>query len=325
MKKLINPNLFHGKNKKTNFFEGWYYKIINKNGRTFAFIPGISLGEKNDSSHSFIQVLDGNNIKYDYLSFPKEYFFWNDSPFSITVENSNFNLSNLSVDLNFNGISLNGYLDFHNLKFWEDSFINPGSMGFYNYIPNMECYSHVCAIDGSTSGSITLNGELIDFTDGKVYIEKNWGKSFPTEWLWVQCNSFSTGNASITCSLGEIPFPLRNFRGFLIAVSIGDKFYKFTTMNGSKITLKYLDNNVEVKAKNRSLLLTFRTFTEKDSFILCNGPNNGTMAPLVDETLTGKIFMKLEDIKTGMVLFKDWGDNVGVEYGGNLMNMLKNT
>ena len=39
MKSIINPNLYHGKNKKTNFFESWYFKIVSKDKKNnFAII-----------------------------------------------------------------------------------------------------------------------------------------------------------------------------------------------------------------------------------------------------------------------------------------------
>ncbi|MDS0524252.1 hypothetical protein NNC19_01090 [Clostridium sp. SHJSY1] len=46
-------------------------------------------------------------------------------------------------------------------------------MGFYNYLDFMECYSQVCAVDGYIRGKLYINEEEIDFTGGKVYVEKN--------------------------------------------------------------------------------------------------------------------------------------------------------
>ena len=43
----------------------------------------------------------------------------------------------------------------------------------------MECYSQVCAIDGDIEeGHLKINGQVIDFSNGKYYIEKNWEKVF---------------------------------------------------------------------------------------------------------------------------------------------------
>lgn len=79
MLSTLNPNLYHGKNKKNNFFEGWYYKIVSMDRKyTFAFIPGISLST---DSHSFIQVLQGEKVLYNYCRYPSRKFSCSSSPF----------------------------------------------------------------------------------------------------------------------------------------------------------------------------------------------------------------------------------------------------
>lgn len=59
-------------------------------------------------------------------------------------------------------------MNFSNLYYWQDYLINPGIMGFYNYLNFMECYSQVCALDGGIYGYLKLNNKEIDFTDGKM-------------------------------------------------------------------------------------------------------------------------------------------------------------
>ena len=39
----IDPDLYHGHNQYTNFFEGWYFKIVDATATyALAFIPGVS-------------------------------------------------------------------------------------------------------------------------------------------------------------------------------------------------------------------------------------------------------------------------------------------
>ena len=55
MKEIFNPNLYHGKHKSKNFFEGWYYKIVDKkNNYKLAIIPGISYGNSNDDTSFYL-------------------------------------------------------------------------------------------------------------------------------------------------------------------------------------------------------------------------------------------------------------------------------
>ncbi|WP_195989579.1 tocopherol cyclase family protein [Clostridium sp. D53t1_180928_C8] len=321
MKSIINPNLYHGKNKKNNFFEGWYFKIVSKDKKdTFAIIPGISMGNSQNNRHSFIQILDGTNKLFNYCKFPFTDFSYFNTPFSISISDNIFSLDHIVLNINIDNISLFGELKFSTPYTWKDSLINPGSMGFYNYLTFMECYSQVCVLDGDISGYLNFNNKKIDFNGGKIYIEKNWGKSFPIEWLWIQSNTFNDNKATITCSVGEIPFPISNFRGFLIAATVDKKFYKFTTINRSKLNLILNKDSVELTVTNKNLTLFLKTETKNSDFILCYGPRNGEMSPYVRETLIGKLYMKLYNNKTNELIYEGFGENTGIEYGGKLMN-----
>ena len=66
-KALWNPDMYHGWGKEKNYFEGWYFKIVDPTEQyAFAFIPGISIGQENQ--HAFIQVLDGKKMYRDLSS-----------------------------------------------------------------------------------------------------------------------------------------------------------------------------------------------------------------------------------------------------------------
>ena len=159
MKEIFNPNLYHGKHKSKNFFEGWYYKIVDKkNNYKLAIIPGISYGNSHDEHHSFIQIFNGKDIKFDYLSYDVEDFKYNNNKFRICINSNIFSLENINISINNKDININGNMIFKNIVKWPDSIINPGSMGFYNYLRFMECYSRVCVMNGSIGGELNING-----------------------------------------------------------------------------------------------------------------------------------------------------------------------
>lgn len=329
MKTILNPDLYHGEKKRKNFFEGWYFKIVDKNNLyKFAFIPGMAYGEMTQHNHSFIQIVDCHNIKYNYLKFQESSFTYNNDNFHVSVNKNKFSLTGINLNLNYTDESskdtnsIMGSIEFKNIIKWPDTVINPGSMGFYNYLLFMECYSQVCILNGDIEGGLEINGTYVDFTGGKVYVEKNWGCSFPKSWLWIQSNSFDNPTISVTCSLATIPFPIKDFRGFLIGVTVDGKFYSFTTINRSKLNLKNNKEDIELVTYNKNYKLTLKTSTNKNDFVLCMGPKNGEMIPLVRETLCGCVEMLLEDIKTNKVIFKGIGKSTGVEYGGEMLHIL---
>ena len=324
MKEIFNPDLYHGKHKKKNFFEGWYYKIVDKtNSHKLAIIPGISYSNDKSQHHSFIQILNGHEGKYNYISYSSENFKYDNDKFRICIDSNIFTMNHVNLSINHDDISIKGHLVFKGSVKWPDSIINPGSMGFYNYLKFMECYSQVCILNGSLVGDLDVNGEKINFTGGKVYVEKNWGKSFPKSWLWIQSNCFNRRKASVTCSLGTIPFPIRDFQGFLIGVTVENQFYSFTTINRSKLHIDFLENNVILHVEKKGVKLTLKTYTDEKDFLLCKGPQKGKMSSFVRETLNGKVYVLLEDTKNNKKIFEDIGLSTGVEYGGEFLNTFK--
>ncbi|MDW7739106.1 MAG: tocopherol cyclase family protein [Bacillota bacterium] len=322
LKSLRNPDLYHDRTEKT-FFEGWYFKLVDAGmENAFAFIPGIYYSPNRDYSHSFIQIVDGMKKTYDYLRFPVESFGTDKRIFSLNIDKNKFGIEGLNFKLDRPEVSLIGKIKFSNHNKWPDNFLNPGSMGFYNYIPKMQCYSQVCSMDFDLSGSLDFKGQNIDFGGGKGYIEKNWGSAFPYSWIWIQCNHFQTARASFSCSIGHIPFLFSNFRGFLAGLYVNNDFYEFTSINHSKIEVVSKGSDVIMNFNNSRHRLHVKCKTEYDNFILLNGPRGDKMIPLVQENLQGNLHLELIDLQTGQTIINDSGRCAGVEYGGKQMMVL---
>ncbi len=321
-----NPDLYHGHNKSKNFFEGWYFKLVDaKKENVMVFIPGISYGRQPDHHHSFIQVIQAVNRQYDYLTYPVQSFQAERNMFRVGIQGNVFSLQGIHLDLNREEIRIQGDLQFSNTVKWPDSFIQPGSMGFYNYIPGMQCYAQVCAMDMDLSGSLTIDGREMDFTGGKGYVEKNWGKMFPYSWIWIQSNHFNVPRASLSCSLAHIPLPVGSFRGFLIGLLLDRQFFSFTTMNRSRMFIYPKGHDVTIRVENKEYVMKMDTETKDDNFILLKGPRDGQMVPLVQENLAGRVGVTLVQKRTGDVLFQSIGECAGIEYGGNQMMVLDQT
>ncbi len=322
IRSLRNPDLYHGRIGKT-FFEGWYFKLVDASRRqVFAFIPGVSFSPDPRHSHSFIQIVDGKKTLYWYEKYPVESFTAESRRFSTAIQGNQFSFRELRLNIQRPSVKIKGEVAFDNLLKWPDTFFNPGSMGFYNYILKMQCYSQVCALDFDLEGSLVINGEKMDFSGGRGYIEKNWGSAFPYSWVWIQCNHFQKERASVTCSLAHIPFLFTSFRGFLIGLYIGKDFYEFTTMNRSNVELIQKDSDVIMTIRNARHTLTLETCTEKEKFILLNGPKEGKMIPLVQENLQGTVRLELKENHSSKVVFVDEGTCAGIEYGGEQMMVL---
>ncbi|MCW3491004.1 tocopherol cyclase family protein [Dethiobacter alkaliphilus] len=317
LRSIFNPDLYHGHNRHSNFFEGWYFKIIDPSEEyRFAFIPGIFKGKTPDTTHSFLQIVDGSAIKYHYLRYDGSAFSAKPGRFDISVAGNRFSLEQLSLSIDHEEKNISGTLTLNEQVKWPDSVFSPGSMGYYNFLTFMQCYSQVCCLDATLSGTLEINGQSVDFTGGSAYIEKNWGRDFPYGWIWVQANNFSRTGTSLSCSIGHIPFLFTSFRGFLIGFLANGVFYKFTTMNKSKVDIVREGEHYLITAWNKKHLLQIRSLAPKGSFVLCNAPRQNNMQPFVEESLQGRVEVLLMDYKTNHIIFHGSSSSAGIEYGG---------
>jgi tocopherol cyclase len=318
-KNARNPDLYHGFKKKKNFFEGWYFKITDKTGQyTFAFIPGIIKGFNELDNHAFIQVLDGIKKESHYLKYGVSSFKANKNEFDVSVDTNSFSLKELKLNHYGEDIQLLGNLKFVDIIKWPDTFINPGSMGFYNYLKFMECYSQVCCLDGKIIGKLLINNEEIDFTGGNIYIEKNWGKNFPISYIWVQSNHFKQSDIALTCSIGRVPLPLYSFSGFLTAFRYDGHIYKFTSVNRSKLEKEVYSDKIILSFVNKNIKLKIEFNIKEDEMLSIKGPNRGAMSLPVQESITSQVKVELIDLHKERLIFSGIGEASGVEIMGDL-------
>ena len=79
-------------------------------------------------------------------------------------------------------------------------------MGWYAYVPTMECFHGILSMNHTLTGQLTLNNSKLNFDGGKGYIEKDWGRNFPKNWIWAQSNHFLDSELSVSISLATLPW-----------------------------------------------------------------------------------------------------------------------
>jgi len=330
----LNPAIYHGHNKRPPFFEGWYYKLVSANGlQRLAIIPGVFLGENN---HAFVQILDGSAQRADYISFPSSEFWASDDEFRIRIGQNHFNNTGLSLNLQTSMGPISGTLSFEKPHPWPVTLFSPGIMGWYAWIPRMECYHGVISFDHAIDGVLTLNGEAIDFTGGRGYIEKDWGQAFPEGYIWFQSNHFRYLNGNpdqyktpgtkwipgicLTASVAIIPWVGRAFRGFIVGLWINNQLYRFATYTGAKIEkLELTDDTIDwiITDKHHRL----RMFVRRAESNTILGPTREAMGMRVDETISASVDVRLTKIN-GKSLFEGKGQFAGLEVQGALDRLL---
>lgn len=183
-------------------------------------------------------------------------------------------------------------------------------MGPFGYLGFMETYHGIVSMSHQVKGSILLNKEAISFNQGKGYVEKDWGTSFPSSYTWMQSNHFKDSKTSFMLSYATIPFSFFKFKGLISVLIVQGKEYRFATYNLSSVKqLDYDENSVSITIKKRSLKLVV-TATTSDYKDLPS-PRLGQMNETIKEGLSGNIHLKL--YKKNTMIYEDEGVASGIE------------
>lgn len=307
--------MYHGWGKTKNYFEGWYFKFIDPTEQyAFAAIPGISKG-KDGNQHAFIQLLDGKACTAAYHNFKSEEFRPSGEQFELNLGTNYFSAKALKLDLP----ELKGHLQLKNIYPWPKMLGAPGIMGWYSFVPFMQCYHGVVSMNHELEGTLNFQGKDIDFTGGKGYIEKDWGSSFPNAWIWMQTNHFdSEKRVSFMASVANIPWMGTHFIGCLVGLLIEDKLYRFATYTGAKYKAQQQGNQIHIEFKDKQNRLTIDAQKAEGGNLI--SPIEGDMTGKVNESLQAIISIKLYEKEK--LVFEGDGRNAGLEVAGLLDRLL---
>lgn len=314
IRKILNPAIYHGHKRTPPFFEGWYYKLVSADeNHKYAIIPGIFLGE---DGYAFIQILQGNTGRAEFIKFPTTAFSVAENEFIVHIDKNIFRLDKIHLDIDRPGFQIKGNLEFSGVIGWPITWTSPGVMGWYAWVPRMECNHGVLGFDHPISGGLVLNDSEIDFSDGRGYIEKDWGIAFPEAYIWMQTNHFNHPKACFTASIALIPWLWSAFRGFIVGLWINGDLYQFATYTGAKAKL------LEVTAREVKWIISDRKNHLEINIVRgktgdLRGPTRHEMGMRVAESLDAKINLRLSTVD-GAILFEDCGRHAGLEIVGNM-------
>ena len=307
--KIYHPEIFQGSLADRNYFEGWYFKHVSADtGKAFAVIAGIALS---DDSHSFIQFIDGNSGKTSYFRYELNDLVFSRRRFEINIGGSYFSVNSIKLNMKNNEDIVSGEIKYAGINKLPKSLLRPGIMGWYSYVPAMECNHGIVTTGHTIDGSISFNGESTDYTGGHGYIEKDWGISFPESWIWLQCNNFGQNDASLMISIAKIPWRGRWFIGLISFIRIDGKTKIFATYNGAKVTqlMRLDETKTEVLISKGSLTLAAK-ITKRGAGTL-KAPVMGQMSSSIKESLNSEVAVEL--MEGSRLLFSGTGVRAGYE------------
>ncbi|MEZ4962951.1 MAG: tocopherol cyclase family protein [Saprospiraceae bacterium] len=310
-----NPDMYHGWGREKRYFEGWYFKLVDAGeNHVFAVIPGISK-TADGVQHAFIQVLDGKNCQASYHQFEALQFQPSPRGFQLQLGNNSFSADHVELDLP----ELQGRLGFKHRTPWPKMLGAPGIMGWYSFVPFMECYHGVVSLHHQLTGEMRVHGAPADFSGGVGYIEKDWGISFPRSWIWMQSNHFEkTEKICLMASVARIPWLGSYFIGYIVGFQWGERLFRFATYTGAQMKAGLGENTVSLSFRDRRYRVEI--VGEQAPGAKLVSPITGNMSGKVNESMQGTLHVRF--FESEKLLFEDTGRNAGLEIAGEVEGLL---
>ncbi|MCB9081128.1 MAG: hypothetical protein H6555_05410 [Lewinellaceae bacterium] len=308
---LWHPEMYHGWGRTRAYFEGWYVKMVDPTRRyAFAVIPGISMGADGEQ-HAFIQVLDGVRCRASYYRYPVASFQPATTHFALQLGDNHFSADGVTLNLP----ELRGTLRFKDPVSWPSTLGAPGVMGWYSFMPFMECYHGVVSMNHSLEGQLQVyDAGRVDFTTGQGYMEKDWGRSFPSWWIWMQSNHFAEApGTSVMVSIARIPWLGSHFNGFLGGFLHAGTLHRFTTYTGARLEVSRFEHKLNVVLRDKHKRL---------EIVAHQAPGTGELLSPIQGDMTGKVNESLQahlDVRfflQGELVFSGQGQTAGLEVAG---------
>lgn len=287
---------YNGSKRKKNYFEGWFFKHSSED-LNIAFIPSIAIVNK--QKECYIQVIT-NTFSHTF-HFPYPEFKACKHSLYIRIKNNIFCEKKVILNLKDDELTIIGELNYSDF-----TKLNKNIMGMFKNFPFMECKHDIFSIKHFVNGNIKINGNEFNITNGKGYIEKDFGYSFPTKYLWIQCNDFMNKNISFFFSMATIPYLGISFKGLICSLIYNNKEYRFATYNFSKI--KSVRKNKIILKKGKYILEII--FSNRNSHNL-QAPIKGRMDRQIIECINGKCIIILKKANKDIVTAV--GKNTGIE------------
>jgi tocopherol cyclase len=319
------PGIYHGRRKKKDFFEGWYFKILDSSEKNaYAVIPGVSISADSLKSHAFIMFLDARAQRMRYFRYLLDDLKASDKKFELIIGGSSFSIVEMRLNIEQGEDRIIARISFKDSYPWPVKLLSPGVMGWYAFVPGMECYHGILSMDHAIEGFFEVDGIKTDLGGGRGYIEKDWGVSMPSSWIWMQTNHFDRNGISLSGSIAKIPWFGNYFTGYIFGFLYDKKLYEFTTYSGAKVTeLDVTEDNIRIRLENNVYRLDIDA--DRSEGVELPAPRLGEMTAKVNESLRSSINVTLFS-KNGHcteLIYSGTGRNAGLEFVGDIAELIK--
>ena len=270
--------------KPSNYFEGWYLRLIDPaQGINRSIIFAIT--KDPSDKHAFLQLFDAKDEACEYIRYPLASFRVDGdaivigpnaiSPTHIRIEEANF-----ACDLKLtNPVTLT------------PQFGTQSAMGFVSYFP-LQTAQEVVYLNASVKGTMRILSQTF-IIDGQNYIEKTYGHRFPPGHIWLQSAHFDVPATYFSFSVGVLPILGMNIKGWFAILRHDKDEYRFAIYNLARLSIvKATPTDVELVIKRGRFRLEVQA--NRSHWVALVGPTDGAkMTQEVLESIDATITLNL--------------------------------
>lgn len=289
---------------KVPAFEGWYFRVVNRE-LSVAVIIGIA--KTIEKQVAFIQVFHTLSQKMERVSYDMAEFQYQDIPFMVTIKKTI--LKKHYVHIEDKDLSVVLDLEIDMPKYIKSSTYAPTIMGPFAYFKNMECNHAITNLKSHTTGYMEYQDKRYDI-DGTIYQEKDWGSSFPSKYIWIQSHCCQEKEAMLFLSCATIPLKKVHFTGVIMTLIIDDREYHIASYYGAYIMkTRKIGNHYELYIKQGKYLI--KCYLRMGETFVLDAPKDGQMIRQIEESLLGEAVIKIYKYKKCIETLTF--DNCGIE------------
>lgn len=325
LRAVRRPAAYHGDGVRGGYFEGWYVRLVSADlVHRWALIPGVFRSSvPGGVDEAFVQVIDGSTGRTAYHRFAVDEFRASASEFRVSIGPNHFDSTGVRLDLP----GIRGCVEYADpMDGYPVTWRTPGIMGWYGYLPIMECQHAVVSFGHALTRSLSIDDVEVSFDGGRGYIEKDWGRSFPSAYIWTSSNHLRDRDAdivdgSLMASSAIIPGLGRSFRGSIVALKRGDALATWASWNGSSDDELVVDDQ-HVRWWMSGPHGTLRLLAERTRGGLLHAPLRTAMHRRVEESMDARVHIQ-HTSPDGETLFSGTGECAGLEVFGPTEDLVR--
>ncbi|HKL98690.1 MAG TPA: hypothetical protein VJZ06_02125 [Mobilitalea sp.] len=276
-----------GYQNKVKFFQGWYFKNQNESN-IVSFIPAFHTDDNGNRSAS-IQVIT-NTESYN-ISYPINEFTMSKSGLVICLGENKFSNQGIVLNIRTDKLTVEG-----KLRYTAFTPLRYDIMGPFKYIPFLQCRHSIFSLAHCIEGSLSFNGDRMDFHRGLGYVEGDRGVGFPSDYLWTQCSWIEHGYNSVMVSIAIVKLGILSFTGCIGVVYYCGREYRLATYLGANIRRL---SKVELWVQQGKCILQVKLLEPRENNLLA--PVMGKMSRTVYESVDCRVHYRF--ILKGNVVF----------------------